>query len=265
MTLEGVIRRLNAAMGVALGTSGEQCVGRCFIDLLSEDQRIPARSLLAHGATTKRLAMRVLEFPGSGDASVVCLVEARPVTDPRVGERLVWLHSLDARHDLGALLIPFDLAAKAAGLGLYMCSPDEHRMEWLGGEPALAALFPQASMSLPMVIRRVHPDDRKDVQQLVRSSVGQSPWIRSRFHTEHDGWRMLAGQTRRIRLGYGGPAGRPDPARRRVRRFRRPLRTRRRRAPARLLGRRDPHVAGRRPARSAAGRGPAPAPCDPYR
>jgi serine phosphatase RsbU (regulator of sigma subunit) len=51
----------------------------------------------------------------------------------------------------------------------------------------------------------VHPDDRKDVQRLVRSSAAQSPWIRSRFLTEHDGWRVLAGQVRRIQLGYGGP------------------------------------------------------------
>ncbi|MFJ4848467.1 MULTISPECIES: SpoIIE family protein phosphatase [unclassified Streptomyces] len=205
LTLDGVVRRLNAAMATALGRPADQCVGRGFSDLLSEDQRRSARSLLAHGATTKRLAMRVLEFPGSGEASVVCLVEARPVTDPAGGERLVWVHSLDARHDLGALLIPFDLAAKAAGLGLCMCSPDEHRIEWLGGEPALATLFPQASMSLPMVMRRVHPEDRKDVQRLVRSSVAQSPWFRARFHTEHDGWRTLAGQSRRVRLGYGGP------------------------------------------------------------
>ncbi|MFF3559542.1 SpoIIE family protein phosphatase [Streptomyces sp. NPDC002574] len=205
LTLDGVIRCLNAAMASALGRSEEQCVGRGFIDLLSEDQRVSARSLLAHGATTKRLAMRVLEFPGTGKTSVLCLVEARPVKDPASGEPLVWVHSLDTRHDLGGLLIPFDLAAKAAGLGLYMCTPDEHRIEWLGGEPALATLFPQASMSLSMVIRRVHPDDRKDVERLVRSSVAQSPWIRSRFHTEHDGWRMLASQARRITLGYGGP------------------------------------------------------------
>ncbi|SNT45732.1 SpoIIE family protein phosphatase [Actinacidiphila glaucinigra] len=204
LTLDGVIRSLNAAMASALGRPEEQCIGRGFADLLSEDQRISATSLVAHGATTKRLAMRVLEFPGAGAASVLCLVEARPVTDPASGERLVWLHSLDARHDLGALLIPFDLAAKAANLGLFMCSPDEHQIEWLGGEPALAALFPQASMSLSMVIRRVHPDDRKDVQRLVRSSAAQSPWIRSRFHTEHDGWRMLASQARHITLGYGG-------------------------------------------------------------
>jgi hypothetical protein len=85
LTLDGVIRCLNAAMAAALGRPWEQCVGRGFSDLLSEDQRVSARSLLAHGATTKRVAMRVLEFPGTGEASVVCLVEARPVKDPAGG------------------------------------------------------------------------------------------------------------------------------------------------------------------------------------
>ncbi|MEU6220793.1 SpoIIE family protein phosphatase [Streptomyces sp. NPDC047022] len=205
LTLDGAIRCLNAAMAEALGRPSEQCVGRRFSDLLAEDQRISAESLLTHGATTKSLAMRALEFPGTGGASVVCLVEARPVKVPADGEQLVWVHSLDAGHDLGGLLIPFGLAAKTAGLGLCMCSPDEHQVEWLGGAPALAVLFPQASVSLSMVIRRVHPDDRKDVQRLVRSSAAQSPWIRSRFLTEHDGWRVLTSQVRRIRLGYGGP------------------------------------------------------------
>src|SRR5690349_12282437 len=100
LTLDGVIRSLNAAMATALGGPGEQCVGHGFVDLLSEDQRIPAGSLLAHGATPMMVAMRVLEFPGTGTASVVCLVEARPVTDASSGERLVWVHSLDAKHDL---------------------------------------------------------------------------------------------------------------------------------------------------------------------
>ncbi|MEU0822621.1 SpoIIE family protein phosphatase [Streptomyces mirabilis] len=205
LTLDGVIRSLNAAMATALGRPREQCVGHGFGDLLPEDQRISAEGLLMHGATTKSVAMRVLEFPGTSTASVVCLVEARPVTDPSSGERLVWVHSLDARHDLGGLLIPFQLAAKAADLGLCMCAPDEHQVEWLGGAPALAALFPQASVPRSKMISRVHPDDRKDVQRLVRSSAAQSPWIRSRFLTEHDGWRVLAGQVRRIQLGYGGP------------------------------------------------------------
>ncbi|MEV6057156.1 SpoIIE family protein phosphatase [Streptomyces sp. NPDC052107] len=205
LNLDGVIRSLNAAMATQLGRPWEQCVGHGFVDLLPEDQRISAEGLLTHGATTKRLAMRVLEFPGTSTASVVCLVEARAVTDSSSGERLMWVHSLDAGHDLGGLLIPFQLAAKAADLGLCMCSSDEHQVEWLGGAPALAALFPQASVPRSKMIRRVHPDDRKDVQRLVRSSAAQSPWIRSRFLTERDGWRVLAGQVRRIQLGYGGP------------------------------------------------------------
>ncbi|MCC5481283.1 PAS domain-containing protein [Streptomyces barringtoniae] len=174
LTPDGVIRSLNAAMATSLGRPREQCVGHRFVDLLSEDQRVSAEGLLTHGATTKRLAMRVLEFPGTGTASVVCLVESRPVTDPSSGERLVWLHSLDPRHDLGSLLIPFQLAAKDAGLGLWMCSPGEHQVEWLGGAPALAALFPQASVPLSEVISRLHPDDRRNVRRLVHSSAAQS-------------------------------------------------------------------------------------------
>ncbi|WP_445521270.1 SpoIIE family protein phosphatase [Streptomyces sp. NEAU-174] len=204
LTLNGVIHRLNAAMATALGRPWEQCVGHAFSDLLPVNQRLAAQNLLTHGATTKRLAMRVLEFPGTGTASVVCLVEARPVRDPAGGE-FVWVHSLDAKHDLGGLLIPFQLAARSAGLGLCMCSPHEHQVEWMGGAPALAALFPQASVPLSTVVRQAHPDDRKGLRRLVRPNAAQSPWIRSRFLTEHDGWRVLTSQTRRVTLGYGGP------------------------------------------------------------
>lgn len=205
LTLDGVIRSLNAAMATQLGRPKEQCVGHRFADFLPEDQRISAESLLTHGATTTTLAMRVLEFPGSRNASVVCLVQAQPVTDPSSGERLVWVHALDAGGDLGGLLIPFQLAAKAADLGLCMCSPDEHQVEWLGGAPALAALFPHASVPRSKMIGRVHPEDRKGVQRLVCSSAAQSPWTRSRFLTEQEGWRVLAVRVRRIQLGYGGP------------------------------------------------------------
>ncbi|TXS60346.1 MULTISPECIES: SpoIIE family protein phosphatase [unclassified Streptomyces] len=204
LTPDGVIRSLNAAMATQLGRPRQQCAGAGFVDLLPEDQRMSAEGLLTHGATAKSLAMRVLEFPGSGVATVVCLVEARAVTDPSTGERLVWVHSLDARRDRAGLLIPFQLAAKAADLGLCMCSPDQ-QVEWLGGAPALAALFPQTSMPRSKMIGRVHPDDRKDVRRGLRAAEAQSPWIRSRFLTEHDGWRVLAGQVRRVQLGYGGP------------------------------------------------------------
>ncbi|MEW1773517.1 SpoIIE family protein phosphatase [Streptomyces sp. NPDC086777] len=204
LSLDGVIRALNAAMATQLGRSCEQCTGHGFVDLLHEDQRISAEGLLEHGATTKGLAMRVLEFPGSSTATVVCLIEARAVTDSSTGERLVWVHSLDATHDLYGLLIPFQLAVKAADLGLCMCCPGE-QVEWLGGAPVLAALFPQASVPLSKMIRRVHPDDRSCVRRLARPAAAQSPWTSLRFLTERDGWRVLAGQVRRIQLGYGGP------------------------------------------------------------
>jgi len=78
LTLDGAIRSLNAAMARTLGRSVEQCVGRGFGDLLPASQLTAVKSLVAHAATTKTVAMRVLEFPGPGTASVVCLVEARP-------------------------------------------------------------------------------------------------------------------------------------------------------------------------------------------
>jgi PAS domain-containing protein len=205
LTLDGAIRSLNAAMARTLGRSVEQCVGRGFGDLLPASQLTAVKSLVAHAATTKTVAMRVLEFPGPGTASVVCLVEARPVNDPVGGESLVWVHSLNAGNDLGGLLIPFRLAAKAANLGLCMYSPQERKLEWLGGAPALAALFPEASMSLSEVVRRVHPDDRGAVRRLVRSTAARSPWIRLRFLTERDGWHLLVCRARRLILGSGGP------------------------------------------------------------
>ncbi|MFF3517977.1 hypothetical protein [Streptomyces sp. NPDC002573] len=160
---------------------------------------------MVHATTTKTVAMRVLEFPGPDAVPGVCLVEARPVKDPAGGERLVWVHSLDTRNDLGSLLIPFQLAAKAADLGLCVYSPQEQQLEWLGGAPALATLFPETTVSLSSVVRRVHPDDRGALRRLVRSTADSSPRIRLRFLTEHDGWHILACEACRVRLGYGGP------------------------------------------------------------
>ncbi|MEU1600487.1 SpoIIE family protein phosphatase [Streptomyces sp. NPDC005708] len=205
LTLDGAIRSLNAAMARALGRSVEQCVGRGLVDLMPVSQRTAVENLVAHAATTKTIVMRVLEFPGPGAAPVVCLVEARPVNDPVGGELLVWAHSLEAGNDRGGLLIPFRLAAKAANLGLCIFSPQERELEWLGGAPALAALFPEASMSLSEVVRRVHPDDRGALRRLMRSTAAQSPWITLRFLTERDGWHLLACQACRVQLGYGGP------------------------------------------------------------
>ncbi|MEU6324617.1 SpoIIE family protein phosphatase [Streptomyces sp. NPDC047009] len=205
LTLDGTIRSLNASMAVTLGRPAEQCVGHDFLSLLPETQRAAAETLLIHGATTKTVSMRVLLFAGPGSASVVSLIEARPVEDLEGGNRLVWVHSVDAGNDLGSLLIPFRLAAAAADLGLWMYSPQEQDLEWLGGAPALAELFPKASVSLSSVVRRVHPDDREALGRIMHSTAAQSPWITLRFLTKRGGWHHLACQTLRIQLGYGGP------------------------------------------------------------
>ncbi|MQY40015.1 hypothetical protein SRB17_80440 [Streptomyces sp. RB17] len=205
LTGDGTIRGLNAAMARALGRTAEQCVGRGLVDLMPASQRTAVESLVAHAATTKTIVMRVLEFAGAGAPPVVCLVEAQPVKDHAGGEPLVWVHELDAGNDLGGLVVPFRLAAEAANLGLCMYSLPEHQLEWLGGAPALAALFPEASMSLSGVVRRVHPDDRGALRRLMRSTAAQSPWITLRFLTERDGWHLLACRARRVQLGSGGP------------------------------------------------------------
>ncbi|MEU6547022.1 SpoIIE family protein phosphatase [Streptomyces sp. NPDC046859] len=203
LALDGTIRSLNAPMAATLGRPAAQCLGHRFPSLLPEGQRASAESLLTHGATTKTVAMRVLEFSAPDRATVVSLIEARPVNDPR--ERLVWVHSVDARNDPGGLLIPFRLAAAAADLGLWTYSPLEHQLKWLGGAPALALLFPQASVSLSRVVRRVHPHDREALRGLMRSTAAQTPWVSLRCRTENARWHPLACQLRRVQLGYGGP------------------------------------------------------------
>ncbi|MFE4953638.1 SpoIIE family protein phosphatase [Streptomyces sp. NPDC056653] len=214
LTLDGAIRSLNTAMATALGRPAEQCLGcdfgeqflgRDFGDLWPASQRMSAESLVVHAARTKTVAMRVLDFPGPGGAPVACLIEARQVKDPASDEQLVWVHALDARNDLASLVIPFRLATTAAHLGLWMYSPHEHQLEWLGGAPALAALFPDPTISLSTVMSAVHPDDREALRQLVRSASTQSSWVRLRYLPQHEGWHQLAAQTRRIQLGYGGP------------------------------------------------------------
>ncbi|MER7679211.1 SpoIIE family protein phosphatase [Streptomyces sp. NPDC096934] len=205
LALDGTVCSLNGAMAKALGRPVEQCVGRGFGDLLPTSQLAAVESLVSHAATTKTVAMRVLEFPGPGPASVVCLVEARRVSDRAAGEALVWVHSLDAKNDRGGLLIPFRLAAKAANLGVCMYSPQERKVEWKGGAPALATLFPQASMPLSDLFRRVRPQDRSALRRLVRSTAARTPWVKLRFLTEQDGWHHLVCRARRLILGSGGP------------------------------------------------------------
>ncbi|MER5914278.1 PAS domain-containing protein, partial [Streptomyces sp. NPDC001982] len=214
LTLDGAIRSVNAAMATALGRPaeqclgrdfGEQCLGRDFGDLWPASQRMSVESLVAHAARTTTVAMRVVDFPGRGGAPVACLIEARQVKDPASDERLVWVHALDAGNDLASLLIPFRMATTAADLGLWMYSPHEEQLEWLGGAPAVSALFPDPTASLSRVMSAVHPDDREALRQLVRSASPQSPWVRLRYLTQHEGWHQLAAYTRRIQLGYGGP------------------------------------------------------------
>ncbi|MEV6993906.1 GAF domain-containing SpoIIE family protein phosphatase [Streptomyces sp. NPDC093228] len=192
-------------MATALGRPADQCLGRDFKELCPVSQRISAESLVIHAARTKSVAMRVLEFAGLGGAPVACLIEARHVKDPAGDEQLVWVHALDTRNDLASLLIPFRLAAKAADLGLWMYSAQEHQLEWLGGAPALAATFPDPKTYLATVISAVHPDDHEAFRQLLRPPRGPSPWVRLRYLTQHDGWHQLAIQTRRIQLGCDGP------------------------------------------------------------
>ncbi|MFD4507300.1 SpoIIE family protein phosphatase [Streptomyces sp. NPDC058457] len=206
LTPDGVISGLNAAMAIALGRPAAKCLGRAFGDLWPPSQRMSAQSLVVQAARAKTVAMRVLDFPGQGGAPVACLIEAQPVKNPAGDGQLVWVHALDARNDLASLLIPFRMATTAARLGLWLYSPDGHKLEWLGGAPALAALFPDPTLPLSAAISAVHPDDREALRQLLRSaSTQQSPWVRLRYLPQHEGWHQLAAQTRRIQLGYGGP------------------------------------------------------------
>ncbi|MER6221023.1 SpoIIE family protein phosphatase [Streptomyces sp900105755] len=205
LTPDGVIEGLNAAMATMLGRPEAQCLGRRFGDLWPAGQRITVESLLDHAAKTKAVAMRVLEFPGRGEAPIACLIEARPIRDPSGDERLVWVHALDSQNDLTSLLIPFRLVTTASDLGLWMYAPQRRQLEWLGGAPALTVAFPGPSTCLSAVMSAVHPDDRPALRQLLRSPSVQTPWTKLRYLTEQDGLHRLAVQTCRIQLGYGGP------------------------------------------------------------
>ncbi|MGW7421712.1 SpoIIE family protein phosphatase [Streptomyces sp. NPDC054813] len=200
---DGVIRSLNTAMATALGRRIEQCVGRHIWELVPASQSSVVRRIVAH-ANEQQLAMRVLELSRPGRVSMVTLVEARSMTAAG-GEQLVWVHSLSMHNDLGSLLIPFRMSAKSAGLGLCVYLPEVQQIEWLGGAPAVGALFPEASVPLPWVVRHLHPDDRGTLRQLLGSDTPGRPWTGLRFQDERGDWHHLACQTRRIQLGYDGP------------------------------------------------------------
>ncbi|MBL1083593.1 SpoIIE family protein phosphatase [Streptomyces actinomycinicus] len=206
LTLDSAVHDLNAAMATALGRPAEQCLGRDFGDLWPASQRRSAENLVAHAARADAVAMRELEFPGRDGVPIACLLEARRVKDPAGDKQLMWVRVLDTRNDLASLLIPFRLAVAAAGLGLWMYSPEKDRMEWLGGLPSLVALIPDPTAPMSRVISAVHPDDREAFWQLLHStSFQQSPWLRLRYHTPRDGWHQLAVQVRRLQLGFDGP------------------------------------------------------------
>ncbi|MFF7184918.1 SpoIIE family protein phosphatase [Streptomyces sp. NPDC008222] len=197
----GVVRSVNAAMAMTLCRPAEQCVGRYAWELVPESQRLVVERMVTHAS---KLAMRVLELPSPGGASLVFLVEARPVTTAG-GEQLVWVHSLNVHKDLGSLLMPFRLSAKSAGLGLCIYHPEVQQLEWLGGAATVGALFPEASVSLPWVVRHIHPDDRNSLLRLLAPGTPQRTWTKLRFHTDHNDRYDLACQTRRIQLGFDGP------------------------------------------------------------
>ncbi|SNT07843.1 SpoIIE family protein phosphatase [Actinacidiphila glaucinigra] len=205
LSLDGAIRSLNIAMTTVLDRSANRCLGRKFSELWPASQRILADSLVVNAANAKTVAMRVLQFPGHGGESVACLMEARPVQEPTSGQGLVWLHALDAGNDLASLLIPFRLATEAADLGLWTYSPDGEQFEWLGGLPSFILALPDLTGPLPRIISAVHPDDQEPFLRLLRSGSAQSSWVTLRCLNQHGGWHQLSAQTRRIRLGYGGP------------------------------------------------------------
>ncbi|MER6125889.1 PAS domain-containing protein [Streptomyces sp. NPDC001795] len=180
---DGAVRSLNEAMASALSRPAEQCVGRYIWELLPASQRSVAKRIVAN-ANKQQLTMRVLELPRPGRVSLVTLIEARPTTAAG-DEQLVWVHALNVHNDLGSLLIPFRESAKAAGLGLCVYLPQVQQLEWLGGAPAVGALFPEASMPLPWMVRHVHPDDRGILRQLLDSGTTGRPWTGLRFQTEH--------------------------------------------------------------------------------
>jgi PAS domain-containing protein len=167
VTVDGIVRRLNAPMTTVLGRPEDQCVGRDLTALLSADQAVLARRLLAQGAMDHPRAMAVLVLPGS-EASLACLFKAQPAADAADGEKLVWIRSLSARNDLAGLLIPFQLAAKSAGIALWTYSPAKRQLEWLGGVPVITKYSPKPTLSLAWVIARCHPDDREALRQLMR-------------------------------------------------------------------------------------------------
>ena len=209
LTLDGVVVELNDAMAAALGRPSEQCTGRGFSDLWPAGRRVAARNLAAHAAARKSVAMRVLDFSwpaGASATSSVELIEARRVRNPAGHGTRVWLHALDVRNDVAGLLIPVCMDAASERLGVLTYSSADRALEWLGGAPAVGALFPESAMPLDSVLASVHPEDRGTVRQMLDAPSPGSPWGTVRYRAPHSDWRRLAVRTRRIRLGHDGPS-----------------------------------------------------------
>lgn len=205
VSVDGVVRRLNDPMASVLGRAPDECRGRHLADLLSEDQRNQVERLLDQGVKDDPYATAVLIFPGR-DAAVACLFKAQSVQGDAGGGPLVRICSLSAQEDLSRLLIPFQMAARVAEVALWMYSPSDHRLRWIGGETEIASLPPQPTLSLSQVIRRVHPEDREALRRLMRPRASaRSRVIEVRVLGEDDAWHHLACRTRRVELGYGGP------------------------------------------------------------
>jgi serine phosphatase RsbU (regulator of sigma subunit) len=201
---QGRIRSLNASMAKSLNTPADRCVGRMFADLLPTSQRATVDLLLRAATESRSPAMRVLEFPGSRDTTIAGLVEAVPVEGPAgkpAGEQgRVRVREVQTPNDLDSLLIPFRMAAKLAGLSLFLYLQD--KIEWLGGAAPPIELARTAPVPIKEIAERVHPQDRAQLMRI--ADRGDAP-LTLRFHTDQGGWQTLVSQTRRIRLGFAGP------------------------------------------------------------
>jgi serine phosphatase RsbU (regulator of sigma subunit)/PAS domain-containing protein len=191
-------------MAKILGRPPGECTGSYLADLLPGDQRIEAERLLDRAAAGDRLATAVLIFPGRV-AAVACLFEARRLRRGVDGEPVVRLSSLSSQNDLAKLLIPFQMAAEAGGVALWMYSSPDRLLKWIGGDAGMTP-FSERTLSLSQVVRKVHPEDREALRRLMRPpSAVRSPPVELRFFGRDDEWHNLACQTRRVELGYGGP------------------------------------------------------------
>jgi len=211
LTPQGIIRDLNEPMAQALGLPADASRGRLVYELLPASQRPAAEGLVRSAEESHTPTMRVLELPGPAGVPMGAVVEAVPIQATEDQDayvqvhEFVRIHGLDSRHDLGSLLIPFRVAARAAHLSLLIALPEEHQLEWLGGSEVLASSTTDGTISLREIVRRLHPDDRPALRHLMYNTGTSTGWVKCRFHSDQGGWRSLACQARRVQLGFTGP------------------------------------------------------------